>query len=284
MTHKYKVSVVLMTYNHARFVAEALDSILMQQTNFDFEIVALDDASTDGTRDIIMRYADAHPGKFSLAFNETNLGLGPAGAANEWRVRQSVTGTYIAHLDGDDYWTDARKLQRQVDFLDNNPEFVLCAHDYIVRNEWLGQEAVPRKLRTDTTLEMAQLLDGCPLHESSLLYRNGVLPKWPHEFLDLGFSDWPLVILLAQRGGVRLLADPMAVYRLHSGGAWSGKFLANSDKLVPDTNAAGLQIVINFLERMNAYLRFEYDAEIRSLIAQRNARLSGLVRAEASEE
>lgn len=283
MARRCKVSVILMTYNHASFIGEAIDSILRQQTDFDFEIVVLDDASTDNTRDIIMRSANAYPEKFSLAFNETNLGLGRAGAANEWRVRQSVMGTYVAHIDGDDYWTDSRKLQKQVDFLDNNPEFVVCANDYIIRNEWLGQEAVVGNLRGDTTLHMAQLFDGCPVHESSLLYRNGVLPKWPDEFLDLGFSDWPLIILLAQRGGVRLLADPMSVYRVHSGGAWSGEYVTRSDKLVPDTNAAGLRAVVNFLERINAYLEFEYDADIRPLIVQRKARLAALMRAELSE-
>jgi len=267
------VSVLLVTYNQAPFMAQALDSILMQVTDFEFEILVLDDASSDGTRDIVSRYAERNPGKFRLAFNEINLGFSAAAYLQEWRVRQSAIGTYVALIEGDDYWIDPRKLQKQVDFLDRNPEFTLCAHDYIVRNEWIGREFAMHQLAEDLTMSMPQLLEGCQFHTSSLMYRNGAVRDWPADFIEMGCADWGLHILLAECGAVRLLAEAMSVYRVHSAGAWSGKFVVPSHKPNPDTNAEGLKIVISFLELINRHLNYEYDAHIRALIASKQAQV-----------
>ena len=163
--------------------------------------------------------------------------------------------------------------QKQVDFLDRNPEFTLCAHDYIVRNEWIGREFAMHQLAEDLTMSMPQLLEGCQFHTSSLMYRNGAVRDWPADFIEMGCADWGLHILLAECGAVRLLAEAMSVYRVHSAGAWSGKFVVPSHKPNPDTNAEGLKIVISFLELINRHLNYEYDAHIRALIASKQAQV-----------
>jgi len=121
------VSVAMLTYNHAPFIAKAIESVLMQDVNFAYELVIADDASTDGTSDIVKYYAEKYPEKIVAVVHEKNLGM----AANSIFLRNLCCGKYTANLEGDDYWTDANKLQIQVDFLRNNPEFTAVFTDYI---------------------------------------------------------------------------------------------------------------------------------------------------------
>ena len=119
------VSVFVMTYNHKEFISQALDGILMQQVNFDYEIVVGEDCSTDRTREIVVEYAKRHPDKFVLLLHEKNIGA----IANQMAVLKACTGKYIALCEGDDYWTDPLKLQKQVAILEKDPETGLCYTD-----------------------------------------------------------------------------------------------------------------------------------------------------------
>src|SRR5262245_48465575 len=107
-----KVTVLVMTYNHAGFIAQALDSVLGQEVNFTYEVVISEDCSADGTREIVIAYQKNYPDRIRLLLSERNL------HSNEIVVRglQAAQGQYIALLDGDDYWTSAHKLQKQVEF------------------------------------------------------------------------------------------------------------------------------------------------------------------------
>ena len=250
-----KVSILVLTYNHRPFVAQALDSALMQQTDFPFEIIVLDDASSDGARDIISQYANVHPGRFRIVFNEENLGIRAAGNAKWWKTLQTAAGQYVALLEGDDYWTDRKKLQKQVTFMDTHPNFVLCGHDNTDRNEWSGTDVAKNRFAADFTASMEQLLAGNILPTSSLLLRNGTVADFPSYFLELEFTDWPLQILLAQRGSVRVLADSMSMYRIHAGGAWSGKYRIRSKTEKPTTNADGWRVIIEFWEILDRHLK-----------------------------
>lgn len=120
------ISVFLMTYNHEKFIEQALKGILMQKTNFDFEIVVGEDCSTDNTRKILLEYANEFPGKFKLLLHEHNIGA----MANQIAVFGACKGKYIALCEGDDYWTDPLKLQKQVDFLESNTDCGLVHTDY----------------------------------------------------------------------------------------------------------------------------------------------------------
>src|SRR5690606_24113344 len=123
-----KLSVCIQTYNHAPYIAQALDSVLMQETDFDFEILLGEDESTDGTREICQEYARQHPDKIRLFLNSREnviyINGRPTGRWNFMNNLRHVRGEYVALLDGDDYWTDPRKLQKQVDVLDASPELV----------------------------------------------------------------------------------------------------------------------------------------------------------------
>jgi cellulose synthase/poly-beta-1,6-N-acetylglucosamine synthase-like glycosyltransferase len=122
-----RVTALVMTYNHERFIGQALDSVLMQETNFDYGILISEDCSTDRTREIIQEYATRHPERIRLILSDHNL------RTNEIVTRgiREAQGEYVALLDGDDYWLARHKLQNQVDFLDTHPECSVCFHQQL---------------------------------------------------------------------------------------------------------------------------------------------------------
>ena len=131
-----KVSVLVMTYNHEKFISQALESVAMQETNFEYEILISEDCSTDRTREIVMDFQKAYPEKVRLLLSEQNI------HSNEIVVRgiRAARGQYIALLDGDDYWTSPHKLQKQADFLDRHPECSLSFHNARIFHEAEGRE------------------------------------------------------------------------------------------------------------------------------------------------
>ena len=126
-----KVSVIVITYNHQNFLAQTLDSVLEQETNFDFEIIISDDCSTDQTPTIIRAYQAKYPNKIKALLHPKNLG--GFGKNNTLAALEACSGQYIAALDGDDYWIDKNKLQTQADYLDQNPNFSGCFHNAEIR-------------------------------------------------------------------------------------------------------------------------------------------------------
>ncbi|WP_372995833.1 glycosyltransferase [Lutispora sp.] len=125
------VSISVLAYNHEKYIRKALDSILMQKVNFLYEIVIGEDCSQDGTRDILMEYKAKYPDKIKLILNEKNLGM----MENAKNVRSNCMGKYRAGCEGDDYWTDPYKLQKQIDFLENNPQFIGTVHKVEIVDE-----------------------------------------------------------------------------------------------------------------------------------------------------
>lgn len=129
------VSIVCITYNHAPYIKRALDAMLAQNTTFQFEIVLADDCSTDGTTDTCKAYAEKYPYMINLLPRTHNLGS----VENEADAVAAATGKYIAFCEGDDYWTDVNKLQKQVDFLEANPEYSVCFTRYNIQNLATGE-------------------------------------------------------------------------------------------------------------------------------------------------
>jgi glycosyltransferase involved in cell wall biosynthesis/RimJ/RimL family protein N-acetyltransferase len=124
------VSVFVMVYNHEIFLADCLDGLLMQKCNFNFDIVVGEDCSVDNSREILLDYQNKYPGKFKLLLHKNNIGANQ----NQLEVLKNCKGKYIAFCEGDDYWTDPLKLQKQVDFLEGNPDYSMCCGGYISNN------------------------------------------------------------------------------------------------------------------------------------------------------
>jgi len=215
---KIKVSVCIITYNHENFITEAIEGALLQKLNFPYEIVIGEDYSTDGTREIIRDYQKKYPDKIKLFLNKKNLGA----VENFIRTLSHCHGKYVALCEGDDYWVDPSKLQKQVDFLETNSDYSVCYQDAKVINEEgiiINHKYGPKKDFSSEELIKGPII---PLH--SLCFRN-ILKDFPIETRKMvGFHRFT-ISKLGLYGKGKWLGDLIlpSVYRVHSGGIWSSK-------------------------------------------------------------
>jgi glycosyltransferase involved in cell wall biosynthesis len=227
------VSVLMLTYNHERFIEQAIKSVLMQVTNFPIELVIGEDCSTDGTREIVKRYAAVYPQIVRPLLHEKNIGV----HANLDAVLNSCTGSYIATLEGDDYWTSPHKLQKQVDFLELHPDHTLCGTRFVNiqgDNPTTTSDESPAEKESGT---LEDLLRWNYLLTCTVVYRAGLVPTLPDRFKKVRNPDMVFWALLAEHGRVGFINEVMAAYRLHNGGVWSGISIG--------TRIAALEYTIN---------------------------------------
>jgi glycosyltransferase involved in cell wall biosynthesis len=213
------VSISCITYNHEKFIRQCIEGFLMQKTNFPIEILIFDDASTDGAQQIIQEYASKDHRIITFLQNENQWSKGKYGLL-DW-LFPAAKGKYIALCEGDDYWTDPLKLQKQVDFLEANPEYVLCFHKVSLLEGTTFKEdniiSLPDNYEDIATFAKK----GNYIHTPSIVFKN-IIPKLPAEFKYSPIGDFFLSLLLAEGGKIKRLNDVMAVYRLNSG-IWSEK-------------------------------------------------------------
>jgi len=212
------VTACLITYNQARYIRQSVEGMLMQQVNFPFEILIADDCSTDGTREIVKEYSDKNPDKIKLILQPENKG-----AMLNWvDLVTTPKSKYIALCEGDDYWTDPLKLQKQVDFLEANPSYVACFHPVmVVDSEGNKISKAKSSFVHNHDLTQDELILGRVMSTLSLCYRN-VITEFPEEFFRSPTGDNFLSSLLGQQGGAKYLSDiKPSAYRMHTEGAWS---------------------------------------------------------------
>lgn len=212
------VSVHIITYNHREFIAESLEGVLMQKTDFPFEIIVGEDFSTDGTRDIVFEFEKRFPEKIKVVTGDKNVGA----ANNAIRAFDACRGKYIAVLEGDDHWIDPLKLQKQVDFLETNPDFSICFTN--TRVDYFNNEA-PSYLLNETIQKDVFTLDDLIgedeiwfMATASLMFRTTSILPLPEWFPHSKSGDIPLAILAARHGKIKYLPDVTSVYRKHAGG------------------------------------------------------------------
>jgi glycosyltransferase involved in cell wall biosynthesis len=226
------LSVCLITYNQARYVAQAIEGVLMQKVDFDWELIIADDFSTDETREILLKYKEENPALIHLILQEKNVG-----PAKNWNdLITAPRGKYIAYFEGDDYWTDPNKLQRQVDFLEAHTECSICFHKVKTIDDQ-GNDVgdiygIDNGFPEITTIKDLARKNYIP--SVSTVFRNlpfiKNLPKW---LFELPMGDWPLLLLAAEKGRIGFIDHSMAIYRKHSHGTWSSvDFVKNYKKIM----------------------------------------------------
>lgn len=217
------VSVFCITYNHANFIREAIEGFLMQETTFPVEIFIHDDASSDGTAEIIKEYATKHPQLFWTVFqNENQWSKGNKRILNEYLGRQR--GDFVALCEGDDYWTIPEKLQRQVSVLEADPQSAGVFHQTERMRGKGGVVELVTPANTPLTLNFADIVLYNTRATCSLVYRRKFVSAQDLSWIDrLPMGDWPLQVELASIGHWRYLDETMAVYRQHDSGAWSSR-------------------------------------------------------------
>lgn len=222
-----KVSVCMITHNHEKFIKQAIESVLMQKTDFDYELVIGEDFSTDKTRKIVLKCQKKYPNKIKLILNKKNLGIIP----NFIQTLKKCKYKYIALLDGDDYWTSPNKLQKQVNFLENNTDFVICFHNARTLDQETGDcsklffYGIQKKV-----WGLDDLLRNNFIPTLTCVFKNHLFDKFPEWYYHAFPNDWPLHIINAQYGKIGYIDKIMATYRNHGKGAVTGSNPINNYK------------------------------------------------------
>lgn len=216
-----KLSVCIFAYNHESYIAEAIESVLQQVTDFDYEIVIGEDCSSDSTRNIVKYYQNKYPQQIRALLNERNLGM----MENYSHTITACRGEFIALMDGDDYWINNNKLQSQVDFLQANSNYSLCFHDAKIlktNKRWDQITCCGKDQKEVITFE--DLICHVHIPTASLVFRRNMLgdfpPKW---FGDLNAPDRPIFLMLAASGPGYYFNELWSVYRKHPKGIWTGQ-------------------------------------------------------------
>ena len=205
--------VCIITYNHVKYIEQAIDGVLMQKVDFLYEILIADDYSSDGTREIIIKYQKQYPNLIKLILQEKNIG-----PAKNWiKLISTPNSKYIAYFEGDDYWTDPFKLQKQVDFLEKNEDYVLCGTSYNDSNHNL----INKYQNSDITTN--NLIYYNPYGTLTVVFKNIIRKNDLLKSLGAPLGDYYLWFYLHQFGKGFVLKDNTAVYRLHENSIFSSK-------------------------------------------------------------
>jgi len=221
-TVKPKLSVLLITYNHEKYIRQALDSVLMQKTDFDFEIVVGDDNSDDSTLAIALEYQACYP-YIRILPSEQKVGI----TRNYQRGFAACRGEYVSILEGDDYWTSPNKLKLASGFLDEHPECSLCFHRLIKHDEATDKAMVhpvfgaEREAVLFTAGQLAR--ENFIGNFSTCTYRREIIDQLDPGIWQLKVREWLFNIVVAQNGEIGYVPQILSVYRAHSGGIWSMK-------------------------------------------------------------
>lgn len=244
------VSVCPITFNHAKYFSQAIESVLSQRVDFEFEIIIGEDESSDGTREIALEYQRKYPDIIKVLLHSRKDVIYVNGrATGRWNFVDTLSharGKYIALLPCDDFWTDPLKLQKQVDVLEAHPEYSVCGH-------WLDNvDESGKSLGSGWTgsscpeiFSVKDALIGTPLHPNSLLFRRFDLASHPQYrlFLSLPAGDDPLMLMLLKQGNGYCIKEPMSAYRHHPGGIWSSKAQYHKDFEMMQFRIGALQLV-----------------------------------------
>lgn len=212
------VSVFMVTYNHEKFIRQSLQSVIDQKTTFQIEVIIGEDCSTDGTKIIIEEFEKLYPEIMKPIYHTTNVG----GLRNAYEFCYPLLkGKYIACLEGDDYWTDDYKLQKQIEFLEENPDFAICFH-----NSKIIYDEEPGKILYSNSQDQAEvstfedLAKGEFIYTPTCIFRNDDFKKFPKKF-QVYLNNYTLDLHNAQFGKIMYINEIMSTYRVHRGGIWS---------------------------------------------------------------
>ncbi len=221
MDHEIIVSIATVTYNHSKYIEQCIQSVLNQKTDFKFEMIIGDDASTDGTTEIIKKYEALYPEIIKPVYHQKNMGKNGSGGGRENfnSIIEKCTGKYVAILNGDDFMLPG-KLQKQVKFMETNQQLSMCGHNVKVIDQSGTFLHYFNNKNTPLVADAEYLVKhGTYIANTSVLYKRQYLDIHMYNKLHpYTHGDWLLHIIVARAGGVGYIDEPLAVYRKHTGG------------------------------------------------------------------
>lgn len=268
MIENVAVSIICNVYNQEAYVRSALEGFVMQQTDFVFEVLVHDDASTDHTAEIIKEYEQKYPELIKPIYQTENQYSKRDGTIKRLQSERAK-GKYVALCEGDDYWTDPLKLQKQYNFMEKNPDYTMCGCGTKWLNMLSGKIEKQNMEKEDRDFSLEELLipkNGRAFTTVSFFLKTNVwktVPRW-------GFpvGDLPMTYYAAMQGKVHMLAEDMCVYRWHAAGSWTEK---NDDDSI---RANTCEKMIAGYENMNRDTKYKYDALLQKRITQRKYTLA----------
>ncbi len=249
------VSIICLTYCQEDYIGKALDSFLCQKTDFNYEVVINDDASTDRTPDIIREYEKRYPGKIKAVYQTENKYSKGVRIADDILI-PLAEGKYFAFCEGDDYWCDENKLQKQVDFLESHPDYTVCVHntlyDYVRKGK--KEIAFPEEDK-DLHLEDVVMVGSQSFHASASVIRADFYKKLPAFCLMTGIvEDYPDAVYYTIDGKVRYMKEVMSVHQIGTNYSWTRTILP-----FHETRAAFFASIVAMLKAANEYSDYKYN-------------------------
>ena len=262
MENPIKVSIVCNTYNHEKYIRDALEGFVNQETDFAYEVLIHDDASTDQTPEIIKEYEKRFSELIKPIYETENQYHKHDGTISRLQNARAK-GKYIATCEGDDYWTDPHKLQKQYDFMEKHPEYSMCGCSSQWMNVLTGKIQKRGTSATDRDISLEEFLfpkHGRPFLYASYFCRSDVWKSKPNWGFPVG--DLPATYYAAIKGKVHMLADNMCVYRWFSEGSWTVRMYGDKERTIY------YEKMITALEKMNQETNYEYDTLIQRKIRE----------------
>lgn len=263
-----EISIICNAYNHEKYIAQALDGFLMQKVNVPIEILVHDDASPDGTADIIRSYAEKYPDVVLPVIRKENhlaLGMTDIAITPEFQLPRA-RGKYVAFCEGDDFWSNPEKLQFQYDFMELHPEYSICCHAYnmVDKDGKLIEER--RDLNADGVVPIEKLIGNQLLvpHFATMLVRRECLQGYGNSFLGKHCNDMTLRLYCQAQKPIWYLNRNMSCYRRFTESSWTVKVGQDREKflqVLKDTAA--------FLERYDEYTEGRYTEAIQNELVHR---------------
>lgn len=257
------ITVYCSTYNHAPYIKDALDGFVAQITDFPYVVIVHDDASTDGTTDIVLDYAARYPQIHPVIEKENQYSQGKSYFYDLFLPK--LSSKYLARCEGDDYWTSPYKLQMQVSYLEQHESCVACVHDTLVFDLQRKTKAPLSMLSGEQDIAPSNLIGlSVPFHTSSVVCRSSVYSSYPPFLRSVpGVGDYPLRVYLATCGSVHYFDQVMSVYRRGVPGSWTVRRTRSSEKLIEDCGN-----IIRMLEMANEYSDRKYEREFLEAILE----------------
>ncbi len=257
MKNDVVVSVCCTAYNHEKYIAQAIESMVLQNTDFKYEILIHDDASSDNTQAIIKKFSDRYPDTIKPVYQKENQYS--QGISVGQMTRERAVGKYIAMCEGDDYWTDKYKLQKQVEFLERNPECSLCTHaTYIIDAKSDKKIGRVRPLKGDGFVSTEQVIRGGGgiFATNSIMYPARYIHNRPDFFNSTTVGDLPLFAYLALNGSVYYFDRYMSAYRQGVVGSWTKRNLVDRNATIEHFSD-----MMRLLEEINEYSNRQYSGD-----------------------